>query len=92
MKESAKGRFLENIFMKASKLSIGITISFLRKMSQGKMWNFWVVLKMVFEFFWTKSFKTAEIFSFTPKLDFSEHKYTFINDSLISTTTLIRSK
>ena len=78
--------------MKASKLSFGITISFFRKMSQGKILNFWVVLQTVFEFFWTESFKTAEIFIFTPKLDFSEHKYTFINYSLILTNTLNRSK
>ena len=61
-------------------------------MSQGNVLNFLVVLQTVFEFFWTESFKTAEIFLFTPKLDFTEHKYTFINDSLILTTPLIWSK
>ena len=76
--------------MKASKLSIGIKIYFYRNMSQGKILNFWVVLQAVFKFFWTKSFKTADFFCFTAKLDFSEHKYTFTNDNLILTTTLIR--
>ena len=61
-------------------------------MPQGKILNFGVVLQTVFEFFWTKSSKTAEIFCFSPKLDFSEHKYTFIDDSLVLATTLIRSK
>ncbi len=61
-------------------------------MSQGKILNFWGVLKTVFEFFLTKTFKTAEIFLFTPQLDFSEHKYTFKNNSLILQTTLVRSK
>ena len=81
------------LFIKASKLSIGITISFFRNMSPGKILNFWVVLQTVFDFcFLTESSKTADFFCFSHKLDFSERKYTFTDDSLVFTTTLIRSK